>query len=259
MAKRGLRILVRTDVDWGSMDVERFAAQDDPTRPLLFIRHALERDLIPMFRRIYGMDYFEFRGAIQRLAASRLAAVAGARVSVGFADFETWFHDPSDELVCPVDDDDIFHPGLVARLHALAPETELVIWKHAAVGYAPTQTRAGVHRWNEHVLFSNNWGIDKAYLRRLLPPDEARLFLSCHRTAQSRMAGVYGIPERLDQGGFGHFVELEHERLRFLDEFLSLQLFHVGSLSGLWARSLQGADENALRELELVSLSLIHI
>jgi hypothetical protein len=251
------RIVVRTNVDWRTMDRETFARQDDPTRPLLFIAHAAQQDIVGVFERVFGVRYFDFRASIRDIASEGLRAVPDARITNGFEDFDAWFFSDEEEFLFPVDDDDIFNPALTAAVRELEPSTDVVIWNHAGVGYAADQRLPAVHRWTERVLFSNNWGIRKSFLRKLLPSDACRRFLACHRTAQSTLVRSYGIPEQSNQGDFNVFVDLDNPGVRHLDDALGLQLFHVGSLIGFWARSRVEDVERSFSEVDLtVPISL---
>src|SRR5450432_630473 len=110
------RILVVTDVEWASMTDATFASQDDPTRPLAFLEIAKRHDLPRIFLEAFGVDFFRYRGELRRIAQASLERIPGARLSIGFEDFDRWFYDDDDEFIFPIDDDDLYHPRLVETL-----------------------------------------------------------------------------------------------------------------------------------------------
>ena len=107
-----LRILVRTDTDWSRMDEQRFVAQGDAALPLLFIRGSAKRGVLDIWNAAFGMTFFEYRARLQRIAFDCLSANPTAIISRGLHDLESWLYAPDDEIIAPIDDDDLYRPDL---------------------------------------------------------------------------------------------------------------------------------------------------
>jgi hypothetical protein len=157
-----------------------------------------------------------------------------------------------DEIIFPVDDDDVFHPGLSDLARSLSAHTDLVFWCHAAAGYGPSGTSPTVHRWSERALFSNNCGLRKSFLRKWFSTQECRDLLASHRAAQETVSRHFGI-EGADLNPLGPVVDLVHHRAAFYPEHFGLQLLHVGSLAGFWVRSITDDPTRAFEGADLTA------
>lgn len=217
------------------MTSEQFAAQKDPSRPLMFIAYAAQHGLLDAFKSAFGIDLFRFRETVRHIAEENLRAVRGAEVTIGLSNFEDWFASDEDEFIFPVDDDDMFHPSLSEVTTRLTKDTELVFWKHATLGYAPFEPPA-IRLWNDRVLFSNNWGIRKSCLRERLSTEESRQVLSCHRTAHLTVSNWHPNDKPKDPPLFDMPSLSEGDHAAFIPDHFSLQMGHVGSVCGFWAR-----------------------
>lgn len=237
------RILVRTNVDWHHMNADAFEQQDDPTRPLLFIRLASQRHAIDAFKEIFDFDFFAFRAEMKAIGAASLHAVRGARLTLGFRDFHNWLDDPEDEMVFPIDDDDVFHPELATLASSVAPETSIVVWQHAAFGHAPPEYHAGVGRFESAILMTNNWGVRKSFLRSKFSRDEALRFLCDHGDAQRHMLRLCGLSMNPEFGILAPcYTGLHVPSVRFVEGHFGLQLLHPASLTQVLYDALVGAE-----------------
>jgi hypothetical protein len=210
------------------MTPETFRCQEDPQRPRIFVDNAVAQDLPTRFCQAFGVDYFAYRAELQRIARSCLARVVGSRISVGFGDFEEWFCHPDDELIFPVDDDDLFAPVMASSLSAITDDTALVIWPAVVAGFVNFERPARVARHMLPLLFTNNWGVRKAFLQDHLDPQRARQFLAHHNLAQSESMRLLGVQ---DPGGpLPGFAPLVHPRVLPVLASLSVEYVHPGSL-----------------------------
>jgi hypothetical protein len=246
------RVLVRTDVDYASMTASTFAAQEDPTRPLLFIRFATNARCLETFERVFGYGFFRLRAELRASAEDGLSLMRGVRKSVGFADFDAWFDDPEDELVFPIDDDDVFHPDLAARA-TLPADAAMVVWGWRALGVHPWGVQPALHHADGPILLSNNWGVRKSFLRSALSKDDARRFLADHATAQEAMVHHLGLASKTGWDGMfaNAFTELRHPSVHFIEGAHSLQLLHPASLYLLALAAQTGDLETHLRALDV--------
>jgi hypothetical protein len=224
-----VRILVRTDVDWASMDREAFGAQSAAEAPSSFIRFLTSRSALDVWDEVYDVDFFDFRQRLRALTEANLAAVHGARLSIGFDDF-AWYHDDEDEMIYPIDDDDYFHPDLADTAPAADEGIDVVAWAHGhyyydAEGHPQTRIR------RVPILFSNNWGIRKSFLRANYGEEQARHLLVSHDDASFAVADHLGI-ERSPEAKFFE-VPLRGDLIRHFDTPYSLSVKHVGSLQTL--------------------------
>lgn len=242
------RILVRTNIDWAQMTPERFRAQNDPLQPQLFIHAAVKHDLPAIFSRTFGIDYFRYRAELQRIGRSSLEAVEDAVITIGFNDFENWFHDDTEEFIFPIDDDDLFAPDLAESATGISEDTVIVLWRHVMAGYASFTPEASVQRRDEKILFSNNWGVRKSFLRENFSPDRAKLFLARHMTAHEEMLRFLNlVPTDEKLTGARRFTELEHPRIQMQPSSRGVDYMHPGSLQFFGRLAQSGAPEEAMR------------
>ena len=242
------RILVRTNVDWTAMTPERFRAQDDPLQPQLFIHAAVKHDLPGIFSRTLGVDYFRYRAELQRIGRSSLETVRDTVISVGFDDFESWFDDDNEEFIFPIDDDDLFAPDLAQAVAGIPRETAIVMWRHVMAGYPEFTPEAAVQQRNEKILFSNNWGVRKSFLKENFSPERAKVFLARHMTAHEEMLRFLNlVPADEKLTGARRFTELEHPRVQVQPASRSVDYMHPGSLQFFGRLAQNGVPEQAMR------------
>lgn len=245
------RILVRTNVDYATMDLAAFGRQSDPSRPLPHIVAAANSGSVQVFNDVFGVDFFAFRGRLKALAEPRLRAIPDAQVTIGFDDFDDWFRDPRDEMIYPIDDDDVFDTRL-PRLSSIQPATTLVVWEHVAVGFPLTGVHPALHRFRTPVLFSNNWGVRKSFLQAAMSKKEALEFLADHGTAQTRYAAALGLQSNEWAGAFGaFFAELRAPAVEFVEGHFGVQLYHPASLMQLAVGAQIDDIGGRLRRLDL--------
>lgn len=245
------RILVRTDVDWERMGAGEFEKQDDPTRPLTFIQVAVSSGAIEKFERAFNFGFFAFRAEMKAIGTESVRAVAEARVMMGFAEFDDWLDDPEDELMFPIDDDDLFHPQLARHFSGIGPETGVIVWNYAAFGHAPTASYAHAHGYEGPHLLSNNWGVRKSFLRSHFSREEARLCMADHGEMHRRLLRLYGVPVNAEKGLLAAmFARLEAPAVRLVDGNFSLHFFHPATLTQVVFAYRSGLDER-YDELEL--------
>jgi hypothetical protein len=237
-----IRILIRTNVDWASMDTESFGRQSDPTLPVGFIRRSVEHRHPEVFAEAFGVGYFRYRGELARIAREHISRVHHARVSVAFDDFEQWFLDDSEEFIFPTDDDDVFSPHLAEVMRGVEADTNVVLWSAVQAGYIAVLDPSippGAVRYDFPILFSNNWGIRKSFLRSKFDMDGCKLFLSDHQVAQRRIAAHVGVVHDTPASEFP-FVPLFSSEVARVDACYSVQLAHPGSLLFFGAAGISG-------------------
>lgn len=222
-----IRILVRTDIDWSRMDADGFQAQDDPTRPLTFIRSPAATAALALWDRVYDLDFFAYRGELQRIAYGTFAAVGADAVTRGFADFERWWDEPGDEIVVPMDDDDWLYPQLPEIAGHFVDGIDVVLWYLLDLGIDDD----GAMAWRSRILpcvFPNNFAVRKSFLQTNFTAEDAKAILAHHSTANERLADLFGIGQET-MTAWGH-RPLHHPRVVHLHGHQSLKITHVGSL-----------------------------
>jgi hypothetical protein len=252
---RTVRILVRTDIDWRTMRRATFESQTEAERPLGFIQFAVQREVLKRWHEAFGSEYFDFRADLQDIARSNLRSIEGATISYGLADFETWYSSGDDELVFPIDDDDIFHPALGAAVAEVGDSPSVVHWRHYQYTY-DTQGQPTIRPVPFMVLLSNNWGIRKSFLKRHFSPDQARRVLIDHKEASLEVARIFGIPvpER-PRPWFG--FDLRSPPVRVLSDPCGVSVKHIGSLTSL-RQALSSPDPvGSLRRQSLTARALV--
>lgn len=248
MTRVEVRILVRTDIDWRGMDRAAFESQSDRDRPLLFVKFAANKGLFDVWHKVFDVDYFDLRHELATIARRNHAAVSGAERVDGLARFDTWFADPGDEWILPVDDDDIFRADVAQRLAAVPPSAGVVVWPELAYfwpgdephgpyargsGQEHNVGRPIVQRTRQRVLWTNNWAVRKSFLQRHFTGKQARQMLTDHRFATQQVAGVVGQGFPPEPAPWYDF-DLSGAIIEQWDEPYSMTLKHPGSLFFLW-------------------------
>src|SRR5215475_6734801 len=105
-----VRVIIRSRVAWQEMDRSDFSAQDDPTRPLTFIRSPLAEAALDVWDEVFALNFFAYRAALRDIAWTSVAASGADDISVGFDDFDSggfdaWLNDPTEEIIVALDDD----------------------------------------------------------------------------------------------------------------------------------------------------------
>ncbi len=243
-----VRIQVRTDIDWQSMDATAFEAQTDRDRPLLFIKFAANSGVFDVWNQVSELDFFRLREQLAAIARANHEAVVGATRTAGLDDFTEWFASGGDEWVVPVDDDDIFAPDLVDQLATVPEAAGVAVWPELVCFWAGNEPhgpyRAGGGREKDvgkpilyptpqQVLWTNNWAIRKSYLQHHFDAATARQMLTDHRFATQQVAGTVGLsfPPPPDPW---YLFDLAGPGIAHLDRPLSMTVKHPASLFFLW-------------------------
>jgi hypothetical protein len=237
------------------MDREKFAAQDDPSRPLGFIRSPRASEAVALWDRTFASSFFAYRAALQDLALETSLETGVERTTVGFDDFtreggfDAWLRSEVDELVIAIDDDDLLKPNLAEVAEAFTDDIDVVLWPREAL-----EVRAsGEMRWHRaalRVVFSTNCCLRKSYLARHFDGARAWRILSNHRLANEHLADICGIaPDETTVHGFRKLV---HPGVRFLSSGFSIKNGHPGSIQFLVDAAMRDADPvEFLRSLDL--------
>ena len=134
-------IFVRTNVDWATMDMDKFYAQ----KPHLYSSHLVkwlqETDIVPIWNEIFHLTYFQFRAKLQRLAELTLVRNRQTKIIRGLGDLRQELADRRPAVIIPIDDDDWLWPtsSLVARRIANRAKGRSIFW------------------WRQGVLDSGHW------------------------------------------------------------------------------------------------------
>jgi hypothetical protein len=223
MSGAEVRILVRTDVDWRRMERAEFLSQSNPTRPLAFI----STDPLDLWERAFEMDFFQYRAQLQDLAFSTVHKAGADSVSVGFDDFESWWESSDEEIVVPIDDDDLLMGPLTRLACEFADDVDVALWPRATLGLAED----GSMGWScpkTRCIFATNCALRKSFLRRHFGRDEAVQILANHALANERIGDALGVPP--EDTALPGFRRLRHPRVAFLRQSFSLKNGHVGSI-----------------------------
>jgi hypothetical protein len=239
-----VRIFVRTDVDWRRMGRADFVNQSDPTRPLAFISSGP----IDIWNQAFAMDFFSYRARLQEIAFSTFRDAGADAMTVGFGDFESWWECDDDEMIIPIDDDDLMIGPLRPLVNYLDEDACLALWPRAAL----ILQGDGIMRWRcptMRCIFATNCALRKSFLKHHFSGEEAVHILADHSVANERLAGVLGLPP--DDMALPGFRRLRHPRVSFLPRSFSLKIGHVGSIQ-LLVRTMRRADPiGYLRSLTL--------
>jgi hypothetical protein len=237
-----LRILVRSDVDWDRMSDAAFVAQDDDKRPLFHIHGALRRDVLDVWRRSFPIDFFVYRGLVRRIAQQTLERAGADAISFGFGDFSHWYGNDEDEIIAPIDDDDFYSPRLREVRDAFTPNTDIVVWTHARVGFLDLSPIRSCQLIPVPVLCTNNWAVRKSFMRRVFDVDEAMQVFAHHRKGNNLIARKLGLPAWTPQAVGLTF--LFHRRVRLVEQVYAAYNEHPGSIAFL-ARLLHESEGGA--------------
>ncbi len=223
------------------MNAARFAAQRDPLKPLKFIAAVAEGGGLQLWERVFSIDFFEFRHHLQTISADNLAAVADATVRHG-ADTIDW-QAPGDDLLYPIDDDDFFHPELVARTH-IGPDQNVTMWP--AVQRRAEDGRSTIGLMPARVLFTNNGGLRRRFLVDRLKRSDAQRVIADHRSATSAIRKLTGLAAPADDAAW-YECSLEHPSVAFTLDRCSVSIKHPAALSTLHRALMSDAPEATLR------------
>jgi len=244
-----VRIVVRTDTDWRRMDRERFEAQDDPTRPLKWIRFATDVGVLDHWERAFDQSFFEYRHRLQRLGLETFHAASGVEVTRGLDGAESWLTSGDDEILVPTDDDDFLRSDIGDVASLFDDGTNVVLWPTAACGFASYGRRRVVQRWPLPVLGPNNFAIRKSYLVREFGPKWTKIMLADHHAAHRRVAEKLGMKppasKRWDE------AMLRHASVRHIRRCMSIYNVHPGSIYYLLRIVQEGQGWKTLRALDL--------
>jgi hypothetical protein len=221
-----VRILVRTDIDWRRMERTDFLGQSDPTRPLAFI----SSEPLDLWERAFDVDFFSYRAQLQDLAFATFREAGADSMTVGFSDFESWWASTDEEIIVPIDDDDLLVGPLSFLTCEFTDDVDVALWPRATIvveedgsmGWRCPETRC---------MFATNCALRKSFLRRHFGRDEAVKILADHAVANDRIGEVLGVPP--DDTALPGFRRLRHPRVAFLPRSFSLKNAHVGSIQVL--------------------------
>ena len=229
-----VRVLVRTDINWAQMTVAAFGKQTDQDRPLLFIKFAEANGVFDVWDSWSQTDYFAFREALANVSKQNFSSLPGTSVSVGLDQFASWWADPQDEWIVPVDDDDFFKPTLAQRLSRITSKTDVVAWPevHYVCPAGESGGPAGppeFRRPGNKVLWTNNWAVRKSFLVRSFAETTARKVLTDHSFATKQIARVLG-DEEVAEADPWYAADLTAPAVQWVDEPMSLTVKHPASL-----------------------------
>src|SRR5918996_4365727 len=229
-----VRVIVRTDVDWQRMGRAEFLKQSDPTRPLAFISPRP----IDLWDQAFAVDFFSYRGQLQENAFSTVREAGADAISVGFDGFESWWERPDEEIVVPIDDDDLLIGPLGPLARDLEEDVYVALWPRAAL----MLEEDGSMGWRCHMMpciLATNCALRKSFLKHHFNRGEAVEVLADHAVANERIGDVLGVPPE-DQV-LPRFRRLDHPRVAFLHRPFSLKNGHVGSIQ-LLVRTMRRED-----------------
>ena len=226
MSAPATRILVRTDVDWSRMDRRAFLAQRDPTRPVAFV----SSPPLDLWDEVYRTDFFDYRAQLQEVAYGSFRRAGADALSFGLADLDEWWDDPTEELVVPMDDDDLLSgplEGLARRAHRRRRRPPVAPGDHPV----KEDGSMGWRRPEMRCIFATNCALRKSFLRRHFDRDGLLRVLADHRAANDAVGDVLGV----DAADFvlPGFRRLRHPRVGFVAHEWSLKNGHVGSIQQL--------------------------
>jgi hypothetical protein len=232
-----VHLLVRTSVDWRSMDADKFAAQEDETRPTRWIRYASMRDLLGVWDQAFKLPFLDYRAELADLAAETHARAGADVLSVGLdhvaphASYEQWWASTDDEAVVTIDDDDFFQPDLGALAAEFVDGVDLVLWPQAIFRFNERGTLK--FKWAPlPIVLQTNWAIRKSFLTANFSPEDGRQMLAHHPIANEMLADHLGVG-RKNKVLYRFRNVLEDSRVRFVEPSYGLYNAHMGSISFL--------------------------
>lgn len=199
---------------------------------------------VPDWEKAYGMPFCKYRAEVRNACEEVLERVGADRISLG-VEYAKWYED--DEIILPIDDDDIFHPSVLQAVQkAFKPGINLVVWQRIT-------NFLGVNRTEKIPRFLDtcNWAIRKNFLAETSSGlgyggsdlCEGLIILSHHWKADGlvgRRLGIPGPKYRYNVMGVGiqqipSLVQrrLNHPSVVELDEQHSTYYVHTGSISFL--------------------------
>lgn len=221
--------MVRSAIDWTAMDRDAFGSQTSAGAPVKFLRFAEEHGALDVWSAAFATDFFAFRHDLQAIAERNLSGLDGVAVSVGLDDL-SWLDADGDEMIYPIDDDDLFHPDLAATAPAAGEATNVVLWPHGQYAYDDAgHPMTGLRRGR--LLFSNNYGLRKSFLRDRFERSEIVEVLADHAAATTAVAAHLGIERPAGTKWFQ--VALRGDDVTVADRPHGVSLKHVGSLQVL--------------------------
>lgn len=251
-----INIVVRTNVPWETMTLERFYAQqsDDLVAPIVTVTRTRKTKVIGTWETAYHRSFFGYRSMIRDTAQSHLETLGAERVTVG-VDALDWANE-DEEILVPVDDDDTFDRGLVKSLkQAFAPNVDLVVWPQRSWYLGQTTTRTHCD-----YLETCNWAVRKSFVRRAKRHLRDKI-LSHHWNAADMLADIYNPVTsvmRTPVIRYGARVLKMSVRSVELLEPLSTYYVHPGSISFLNNKAEVHADMvSYFRSLPLHPLGVI--
>jgi len=218
------------------MTLGSFRAQKDPKSPTEFIRVGTQ--VLPKWEAATGLQFFQYRHALRTICEKHLRGI-GVPVTVGIGEVD-W--GGQDELLIPVDDDDIILPSIPKEVE---DSVNLLVWNR-------TTNYLGKER-NENPAYGGqldtcNWGIRKSFLSQW-SLSEREFILARHWTAAGLLAPKFGQP--LDNSLLGRAkrsvivkgpLKLDHPSILTLDATHSIYYLHSASISFLTHKMGQHKD-----------------
>jgi hypothetical protein len=231
-----IRIVVRTNTDWRGMGAAEFAAQGGPIVPTRWIRFTAAKDVFALWDAAFDIDFFTYRAEVRDIAVSSLTSAGADLISIGLDDFppyggfDRWWDTPDDELLVPIDDDDLFQPDLGALPGEFGDGIDLVLWPQSILSFNEHETSLAF-RWAPlPLVLETNCALRKSFVTSHFSRDDAKEMLAHHPIANEKIADALGVNGKT---GFGRFRFLDHPRIKFIAPSFGLYNAHVGSISFL--------------------------
>jgi len=244
-----VRILVRTNVDWRALSYENYAEQHDDTRPIMRIRATTRLGVTDLWKRVFDVDFFEYRRQLQQIGYESVRAADADCVSIGFDDFDDWYPGSQDEIIATIDDDDFFRPPLRELRGMFREDVDVVLWPQARLGFLTESSSRQIDMWPFRHILQTNCALRKSFLQRHFSPPDVTQMLAHHPVANERVAEV--LNDGASTSGLLNFTHLDAARVRLIEPCYGLYNVHVGSVAFLH-RALQTSDPVAYMErLEL--------
>lgn len=244
-----VRILVRTNVDWRAMSRDDYREQRDETRPIMRIRATTRLGVMDLWEQVFSLGFFEYRHRLQQIGHESVRAAGADHISIGFDDFREWYATTDDEIIATIDDDDFLRSPIAELRDAFREDVDVVLWPQARVGYLNDASYRQIDIWPFRHILQTNCAARKSFLQRHFSQPDVEQMLAHHPVANERVAKV--LAEESAPIGLPRFVELDADRVRFIEPCYGLYNVHVGSVAFLH-RTLQMPDPVAyLERLEL--------
>jgi len=210
----------------------RFLDQKEPQSPREFVR--IGKELLPVWERATGYNYFQYREHVRRVCFERLSEI-GLPITIG-CDKVDW--DSKDEFLIPIDDDDILLPSVSSIAEHIDESVNLVIWQRIT-NYLGNERLENPSFGGQ--LDTCNWAVRKSFLAQWGYSDRLQV-LSRHWYAAGILSPKLGgkVPPRdlmarakkaLTFRTAG--IYLRHSSIRVLNEKHSIYYLHSASISFL--------------------------